>query len=223
MINHLSILNNLVIQKPQEVDQENEAPVQWEGKKVYVENNARSGWIARIASVVLIALGITLIAAVGTSGAITFGIVVIGLTSLFLFLKEIIRHNSLLLEEKNRREGENSFSKFFGCRKDYSNIPEVEWEQDKKTVTIHLTQKKIDARPHIKQGFIPECADQKNHPFIVTLFPIDENKIDPFVFIYDHKIKKKDFKINLDGQSILLKECPMLPIELRGKRIEHIL
>lgn len=221
MINTLAITNNVVIQKAPEVEQKNEIQAQWKGKKIYVANNPRSGWIARIASAILIALGIILIAAVSTIGTITFGIALIGFTSLFLILHEKFRAKAVHTEEKNRREGLLSFSRFFRCREDYSDLYEVEWEQDKNTVTIHLPEKKFNKRPDII--FIPECGDPKHHPFILTLYLKGDDNPDPRVFVYDQKLKKKLFKINFYGQSILCEDCPKRPSELRAKFIQDVL
>lgn len=210
MINKLAITNNVVIQKPQEIERPNNAPVQWNGKKVYVSHHDRHIWFTRIACPILIALGFTLIAAVGTMGAIFGGVTLIGFAGLAWLFLEVLHASSIYFVETQRREGEKSFSRIFGCRDDYKDLPEIEWEQDKKNVTIHLTQKEIDEHPRagIVKGFVPICANLENHPFIVNLYPKDENKLDPIVFVYDRKLKGKTFKFNFDGHVIPLKEDP---------------
>lgn len=209
MINAFSTLNNVAIQKPQVIEKKNELP-QWNGKKVYVAYNARTAWITRIAHALLIALGAALIAGIGTAAAITGGIVLIGACSLSWLLAEIVLKGFVPNEERKRKEGERSFSQSFGCRADYSDLPDLDWHDGKKTVTIFLKESEIDKhpRPGIVKGFKPVCVNPKNHPFIITLYPKDENKIDPVVFVYDPKLKKKTFIFNFNGQSQSLRECP---------------
>lgn len=140
MINKLAITNNVVIQKPQEIERPNNAPVQWNGKKVYVSHHDRHIWFTRIACPILIALGFTLIAAVGTMGAIFGGVTLIGFAGLAWLFLEVLHASSIY--------------------------------------------------------------------FIVNLYPKDENKLDPIVFVYDRKLKGKTFKFNFDGHVIPLKEDP---------------
>ncbi len=177
------------------------------GKKTYIKTNPRTRWISLIASAIVVTLGITLIAAITSAGAIAGGVSLIVLSligcayfNLRCYAREIALENEM----------KKQLSLKLKYKEDFSDLPKIHWDHPKGRVIIKITDEQIAANrplPGEAKHFIANCKDIQELPFITTLL----NKNGDILLnatVFDRHLKGEPFAFALQGVEMPLKDSP---------------
>lgn len=175
------------------------------GRKIFVTTRARAIWIAGIASAIIVAAGIALIATLTTGGGIA--VIALGLGVLACSATHFFRTvlgNEHAIKEKLSNE--------LGCNKNLDNLPEFIWGQTAKIVKIKITKEQIEAvSSNSAQGFIPPRKGFiQSPPFVLEIVNKNNQKwLNAYVF--DREFKTKTFVLDVADLPIILDEGPFFP------------
>lgn len=206
--NPTATLNNVAPQKKDVAEPKTELLY---GRKVIVKANQKALWISRIVCALIIAAGIALIAALTTAAAITGGVSLIAAGVIFLIFSNLYLYGRAYGIEKAEKK---FFSDGLKCREDFSDLKRVQWTETSKTVKIKLTKTQMG---EVEKGLQDsadklytlsgDCKNIKDLPFLLC-FEKDKGSFN--VAVFDSKLKKKDFSVEIEGETgkkeIALKE-----------------
>ena len=179
------------------------------GLKIHVtaKINMKAMAISFLASAIIIALGVALIAAITTTAAITGGVSLIVLGLGILVISQLYQLSERIGSEK--KDYQIILKEILKSEKDFSDFPKVEWEETKEKVKIKISKEQIKSYPTPDEniGFIPEeKPNYKKIPFVVCL----ENKCYIHVclvdYLYKQKLKSKTFSVEVDGKEFILED-----------------
>lgn len=151
-------------------------PETWKGRHLFVTSNAKTLFITRIAAAVIVALGIALIAFLGTGAAIAGG-VLLTVAGLGLLAYSFI-------DPPQRKKFEEDcyiaqLKKDFFCAGDLHDLPQISWRKSNNEIQLTLSAEHL---AHEKIALAGAKIQDKT-PFVVKIIKIDnERRIDLFSF-----------------------------------------